>query len=110
MLDCMRNAADRAASDISLDDADAAEESDEDMSPDEADEEQDAGDVRKMKKMIDPKMPSKEEVEAHEMVHLPFRSWCNVCIAARSKDDPHHLRVITENCQEVHLDYCFLRN
>ena len=35
------------------------------------DEEQDAGDVRKMKKMIDPKMPSKEEVEAHEMVHLP---------------------------------------
>ena len=37
-------------------------------------EDQDAGDFRKMTKMLDPKMPSREEVEGHEMTHLPFRS------------------------------------
>ena len=36
--------------------------------------EQDAGDMRKMKKMIDPKLPSKEAVDDHEKTHLPFRN------------------------------------
>ena len=44
------------------------------------------------------------------MTHLPFRSWCPVCIAARGVDDGHPAREITEDCKEVHLDYCFLRN
>ena len=47
---------------------------------------------------------------ASQRCHLPFRNWCKVCIAARSKDDAHKEREISEDCQEVHLDYCFLRN
>ena len=31
---------------------------------------------RSILKMMDPKLPSKVEVEAHEMTHLPFRNWC----------------------------------
>ena len=38
----------------------------------EAEEEQDPGDMRSMKKLVNPKMPSKEEVELHNMTHLPF--------------------------------------
>ena len=41
------------------------------LNENDSDEEQDAGDVRRMKKLIDPKLPSKEEVNAHEMTHLP---------------------------------------
>ena len=38
--------------------------------------EQDAGDFREMKKMADPKLPSREDVEDHEKTHRPYRSWC----------------------------------
>ena len=52
-------------------------------------EEQDMGDVREMKKLIDPKLPTKAEVEAHEMTHLPFRNWCRHCIKGRGIEAGH---------------------
>ncbi len=33
--------------------------------------------------------PSQEDVEAHCMTHLPYRSWCNVCVKAKGKEAPH---------------------
>ena len=36
-----------------------------------------------------PKGPTPKEVEEHEETHLPFRNWCEVCIAARGIDDGH---------------------
>ena len=33
--------------------------------------------LRRVKKIVDPKMPTKSEKEGHELAgHLPFRSWC----------------------------------
>ena len=32
--------------------------------------------VRSPTKLLDPKMPSKEEVEQHYLTHLPSRNWC----------------------------------
>ena len=57
-----------------------------------------------------PKGPTPQEVEEHEETHLPYRKWCAVCVAARGKDDGHPGREVSEDCKEVHLDYCFLRN
>ena len=51
--------------------------------------EQDAGDFRNVKKLVDPKLPSREEVEAHEMTHLPYRNWCRHCVMGRGVEAPH---------------------
>jgi len=70
--------------------------------------EQDCGDVRQTKKLIDPKMPSKVEVEAHEMTHLPFRSWCRHCVKGRGVESAHR-KVKREDggLPEIHVDFAF---
>ena len=60
-----------------------------------------------------PCTPSRAEREAHEATHLPFRSWCEVCVQGRM-DNPPHRRLAAEvkeehRLPEVHLDYAFLR-
>ena len=57
-----------------------------------------------------PKAPSKEEIEAHNATHLPYRNWCPWCVAGRRNNTPHRelrdKRGRTEAC--LHLDYAFL--
>lgn len=39
-----------------------------------------------LKKLTDPMMPSKEEVEEHILRgHIPYRNWCGICIKAMRK-------------------------
>ena len=45
--------------------------------------------VRNPRKLPDPKMPSKEEVEEHYLTHLPHRSWRQFCIQGKGKVAPH---------------------
>ena len=52
-------------------------------------EEEPSNEERKPRMMADPRKPSKAEVEAHEMYHLPYRSWCEVCVRGRGKSLPH---------------------
>ena len=40
-------------------------------------------------KLPDPKLPSKDEVEKHYLTHLPYRSWCEACVAGRGIGDQH---------------------
>ena len=40
-------------------------------------------------KATDPSLPTQEEVDEHNLTHLPHRSWCPVCIKARGKESPH---------------------
>ena len=60
-----------------------------------------------------PCTPSRAEREAHEATHLPFRSWCEVCVQGRMDNPPHRRRaaeVVEEHrLPEVHIDYAFLR-
>ena len=35
-----------------------------------------------------PKLPSRHEQELHQLTHLPFQSWCQQCVATRSREDP----------------------
>jgi hypothetical protein len=62
---------------------------------DEEGDEHPAEEARRAKKARDPGAPSRAEVEAHEATHLPFRIWCEVCVAGR-RDNPAHLRVPRE--------------
>ena len=69
-----------------------------------------AEEARRAKKARDVGAPSRAEVEAHEATHLPFRIWCEVCVAGR-RDNPAHLRVPREpgGVPEVGFDYAFVR-
>ena len=65
--------------------------------------------TRNPRKLPDPKLPSKEEVERHYLTHLPFRNWCQYCIQGKGKTAPHFQQEQrSDGLMEVHLDYCFM--
>ena len=58
-----------------------------------------------------PHRVSKEEREAHEVTHTPYRSWCPYCVRGRGRNTPHK----TQGEQQRHgdiarvtLDYFFM--
>ena len=58
-----------------------------------------------------PYTPSQREVDEHNLVHCPYRAWCEACVRGQAKDDCH--RTITgvdadSSVARVCLDYCFL--
>ena len=42
-----------------------------------------------IKTVKDPGCPNREEVERHYTTHMPYRSWCPVCVQAKGKENPH---------------------
>ena len=42
--------------------------------------------VRNTRKLPDPKMPSKEEVDQHYLTHLRFRNWCQYRIQGKGEN------------------------
>ena len=85
-------------------------EEEEEVEDDAEEGEHPAEEARRAKKARDPGAPSRADVEAHEATHLPFRSWCEVCVAGRS-DNPAHHRVAREpgGVPEIGFDYAFVR-
>ena len=74
----------------------------------EDEEEEDVG-MRVPVKMKDPIMPSEDEIEEHNLTHLPYRSWCVHCVRGRGEATPHRMMERDEDAvPELHLDYCFL--
>ena len=58
-----------------------------------------------------PVLPSKAEVEAHNVSHLPFRSWCSACVRGRGLSMGHR-KVDAETKQDeqiptISVDYGF---
>ena len=37
-------------------------------------------------------IPSRREVEKHNLTHIPFRSWCNHCLRGRGRRSAHRRR------------------
>ena len=58
----------------------------------------------------DPGAPSRQEVLEHELTHLPFRTWCPHCVAARAKSMKHLIdRFKSEgSIPVVGIDYAFM--
>ena len=69
-----------------------------------------AEEARASRPARDPGAPTAAMREAHAATHLPFRIWCEECVAGR-KDNPAHVaKKEDENAlPEVALDYCLLR-
>ena len=62
-----------------------------------------------MKRLLDPRLPSKEEVKEHELSgHLPYRNWCPCCVKAKGKELDHRKDAGAERgLSEYAFDYCF---
>ena len=62
--------------------------------------------------MIEPKVPTAAQIAAHNISHLPYRSWCPHCVAAR-RPNSHHARSSSEDRKSSPLlvaDYCFMKD
>ena len=79
---------------------------------DEMDEE-DMDDKVGQKKMMTPTLAEREE---HERTHIPYRSWCRHCVAARASNPAHRGRKFAKAVEDdkdlfhVSYDNCFLRD
>ena len=36
-----------------------------------------------------PILPTREEIDLHDLSHLPYRNWCPVCVKAKAREDGH---------------------
>ena len=62
---------------------------------------------RFMQKVLDPILPKRAEVEAHQMIHLPFSNWCGHCVSGRGMERPHRQVQGERTLPEFHFDFCF---
>ena len=92
-------------------DEDVEEAGDVDLEPDEA-----ADDGRVPAEVVQatgqpvPYSPSDTEVRHHNLTHLPFRSWCAVCVKGKAKAGPHHHVDTHTNAgvPVISIDYAFI--
>ncbi len=64
----------------------------------------------KPKALPTPSQPTKQEIEEHNITHLPYRSWCKHCVRGRGKSHAHH-QLDAESSHvvpHVSFDYVFL--
>ena len=62
--------------------------------------------------MYVPRGPSDVERRAHEIHHMPYRSWCQCCVRGRGKESPLLCREehSDDGIPVVQIDYAFLHN
>ena len=76
----------------------------------EADELEETEEALVAKPLRSPTAPTTAERAAHASTHLPYRSWCEECVAGRRDNPPHRAIECAENSvPEVMMDYCYLR-
>ena len=57
-----------------------------------------------------PKSPSAREIAVHNLTHLPYRSWCRHCVAARRPNSQHRTLSSQRSTPLLVADYCFLED
>ena len=56
-----------------------------------------------------PKQPSKQERELHNMTHIPFQPWCVVCQEAKGRASQHKKQKASTKTSKIQLDYAYIR-
>ena len=64
----------------------------------------DAG--RMPKGAVTPKEPTPQERELHELTHIPYRSWCPICVRAKARGTYHTQHY--DRKPVIQVDYSFL--
>ncbi len=69
------------------------------------------GDKRDMRRLIDPRKPTVEEVSEHELTHLPYRNWWPICGMAKGEELDHRKSIDEpRGSSEYSFDYCLPGN
>ena len=55
-----------------------------------------------------PTTPSPQEVGQRNLTHMPYRSWCPVCVQSKGRSGQH--RRHQHQHSTIQLDYCFMHN
>ena len=61
-----------------------------------------------------PRLPSRQEVQEHELTHIPDRSWCVHCVRGAGRSDAHRRRArqseeeIGQHMTTWSIDYAFM--
>ena len=63
--------------------------------------------ARKAKTLKASTMPSESERKLHELTHLPYRDWCQHCVAGKGKENHH--KTLKSKTPTVQLDYSYLK-
>ena len=78
-----------------------------DPEPDEVWEEaEETQEAKKAKGLPLPKEPTSQERAMHELTHMPYRSWCSLCVKSKAKADK--AKPLTEKESTLQMDYCFM--
>ena len=64
--------------------------------------------TRVLVKAADPKLPTPEEVDTHNLIHLPYRSWCPHCVRGKGKNMDQRRAGRDKLIPEIHVDSCFM--
>jgi len=73
----------------------------------EAEDESQPHEPERLKKLPIIKGPSEREREEHERYHIPYRSWCEICVQAKKKNTPHFSVKEKRTYPVVSIDYMF---
>ena len=73
-------------------------------------EDPDVGDLPPVRSRRPDPMPSESQRFRHSITHIPFQSWCPVCVSARGRSDQHRsTSQRTTGIPLVAFDYGFFR-
>ena len=67
--------------------------------------------AQRPKDIADVYIPTKQEIARHNLTHMPYRSWCQICVTC-AKNNAHHrsLPAHSRRLPLLCLDCCFLRD
>ena len=67
--------------------------------------------LQKPRGMPEPILPSPAEVNLHNLSHIPYRSWCQHCVAARRNAQAHASQAKSPQrmLPLIVFDYCFVK-
>ena len=89
---------------------DGGDERTEDMKDEDGHGGEDSGEVEASRQVRQPRTPSAQERQAHELTHCPYRSWCEHCVRGAGAEY-HHSTVKGPNAGDevtrVIMDYCY---
>ena len=60
-----------------------------------------------LKKLPLIKGPTEKEREEHDRYHIPYRSWCEICVQAKKKNTPHYSQNEKRTYPVISMDYMY---
>ena len=64
----------------------------EEFEPEDEDNREEGEEAEEPRGLRAPLKVSKEQRDAHEITHTPYRVWCRHCVRARGRNSPHRTR------------------